>query len=201
MKIYGDVNFLQNYIEQAAIKLDTAFPANPVAGQLVFKSKTLYICVEISTDGIPVWCPLTKTLTAHTHIQTSSSATWTINHDLNTTHVNVMVYDTQNRVVIPEDVVINDDDTITVYLASAAQGKVVVLTGYFDGQSMPTYAYEHYQTNPSTTWVIPHGLGRSPIVRIFIGNQEVQPATITFDTVNQVTVTFSTAQVGQAKLI
>jgi hypothetical protein len=51
------------------------------------------------------------------------------------------------------------------------------------------------------SWVIPHALGRYPIVRIFIGNQEVQPETITFDTLDQVTVTFTTAQVGQAKLI
>jgi hypothetical protein len=200
MKVYGNVHFNQNYVEQMAIKLDTAFPASPVVGQLVFKSGILYICLEIN-DSVPVWCPLTNMISSHTHIQSNSASTWTVSHDLNTVDVNVMVYDSSNRVVIPNEVEIVDSSTVVVYLSSAAAGKVVVLSGAKEGQTPPSYVYEHYQTNPSTTWTIVHGLGRYPIVRAFIGNQEVQPATVTFDTVNQLTLTFSTAQVGQVKLI
>jgi hypothetical protein len=36
---------------------------------------------------------------------------------------------------------------------------------------------------------------------VFVGNQEVQPTTITFTNSNQVVVTFATAQVGYAQLI
>jgi hypothetical protein len=200
MKFYGDAQLQQNYISEAVVPLDTSFPVSPVVGQIVFKDRTLYICVEI-VNGLPVWCPLTKEITAYTYVQTTNSSTWVVNHPLNTGSVSVTVYDTQNRVIIPNEIVVNDNNTVTVYMGTPAQGSVVVLSGYFDGQTAPTYAYEFYQTNPSTTWVIPHGLGRYPIVRVFVGNQEVQPASITFDTLNQVTITFTTAQVGQAKLI
>jgi hypothetical protein len=201
MKVYGEVNFLQNAIENAAFKIDTAFPVNPVAGQVVFKNRTLYICAEISADNLPVWVPLTKQITAYTHTQASANSTWIISHGLNTTSVQVMVYDLQNRVVIPNEIEIINSGSVAVYLTSAAQGKAVVLTGNFEGVAAPTYAYEFYQTEPSTTWTVVHSLDKYPIVRVFIGNQEVQPDTVTFNTNNQLTITFSTAQVGQVKLI
>lgn len=200
MKHYGEVDLQQNYLRDAVIPLDTYFPIVPVVGQIVFKDRILYICVEISS-GLPIWVPLTNEITAYTHIQSTSAATWTVTHPLNTAHVSVTVYDTSNRVVIPNEVTVNSGSSISIDFGVAAQGKVVVISGQFDGQVKPTYTYEHYQTNPSTSWVIPHALGRYPIVRVFIGNQEVQPASITFDTLDQVTITFSTPQVGQAKLI
>lgn len=200
MKFYGEANLQQNNLRDAVIPLDTTFPAVPVVGQVVFKDRVLYICVEINS-GLPVWVPLTKEITAYTHIQNTSASVWNISHNLNTSNVSVTVYDSSNRVVMPNEVTINSSSSITVDFGTAAQGKVVVLSGQFDGQTKPTYAYEFFQTEPSTTWVIPHALGRYPIVRVFIGNQEVQPESITFDTIDQVTVTFTSAQVGQAKLI
>jgi len=201
MKIYGEVDLAAGTLVDAAFRLDTAFPASPRVGQVVFKDRVLYICTTISADGLPYWVPLTRQITAYTHVQSSASATWTVTHDLNTAMVNVMVYDTSNRVVIPNNIEIVDDNTVAVYLASAAQGRVVVLTGSLDGSAPPSYAYEFIQTTPSTTWTIDHGLGRYPIVRAFVGNQEVQPSTVTFTTANQVVITFATAQVGQVKLI
>jgi len=200
MKFYGDAHLQQNYLKDAVIPLDTHFPPLPKVGQVVFKDRILYICVEIAS-GTPIWVPLTNEITAYTHIQSAAASTWNITHPLNTAHVSVTVYDTSNRVVLPNEVTVNGPSSITVDFGQQAQGKVVVLTGTFDGQTKPTYAYEHYQTTPSTTWVIPHALGRYPIVRVFIGHQEVQPASITFDSLDQTTITFSTAQVGQAKLI
>lgn len=201
MKIYGEVDLQAGVLVDAAFRLDTAFPVSPRVGSVVFKDKVLYICTLISADGLPYWVPLTRQISAYTHVQSSASATWTVNHNLNTSTVNIMVYDTTNRVVIPNNVEIVNDNTVAVYLASAAQGRVVVLTGSLEGTAVPTYAYEFTQTTPSTTWTINHDLGRYPIVRIFVGNQEVQPNTITFTTANTVTITFATAQVGQAKLI
>lgn len=200
MKFYGDAHLQQNYLRDAVIPLDSIFPVSPKVGQVVFKDRVLYICVEINAS-IPIWVPLTNEITSYTHIQSTSAATWTVTHPLNTSHVSVTVFDTSNRVVIPNEITVNSASSITVDFGTAAQGKVVVITGHFDGQTKPTYAYEHYQTTPSTSWVIPHALGRYPIVRVFIGNQEVQPASITFDTLDQVTITFTTAQVGQAKLV
>ncbi len=200
MKFYGQAHLQQNFLREAAIPLDTTFPVSPVVGQIVFKNRILYICVEI-TGGIPIWVPLTNEITAYTHIQSTSASTWNVVHPLNTAHVSVTVYDTLNRVVMPNEITVNSGSSITVDFGTPAQGKVVVLTGHFEGQVKPTYAYEHYQTTLSNTWVIPHALGRYPIIRVFIGNQEVQPESITFNSLDQVTITFSTPQVGQAKLI
>lgn len=200
MKFYGEAHLQQNNLKEAVIPLDTAFPVSPKVGQIVFKDRILYICVEI-VDFVPVWVPLTREITAYKHIQNTNSATWVVNHMLNTQHVNVMVFDDLNRAVIPDGITIVDVNRVDVSFTSACQGKVTVLTGSFDGQTMPAYAFEFLQTTPSTTWTIVHMLGRNPIVRVFIGNQEVQPSTITFDNSNQVTVTFATPQVGQAKLI
>jgi hypothetical protein len=200
MKFYGDAHLQQNYLKEAVIPLDTFFPVIPKVGQIVFKDRILYICVEINS-GLPTWVPLTNQLTAYTHIQSVDSSVWTVNHNMNTANVSVTVYDTTNRVVIPGEVNVMGSNQVVVNFGSPAQGKVVVLTGTQDGQQAPTYAFEFYQTNPSTSWVIPHGLGRYPIVRIFIGNQEVQPESITFNSLDQVTIAFSTPQVGQAKLI
>ena len=200
MKFYGEAHLQQNNLRDAVIPLDTAFPISPKVGQIVFKDRILYICVEIQSD-IPVWCPLTNEVNCYTHIQSSSATTWVVNHPLNTTHVSVTVYDTNNRVVMPNEIILENAGRLLVDFGTPAQGKVVVLTGHFDGLPKPTYAYEHYQTNPSTTWTIDHGLGRYPAIRVFIGNQEVQPATVTFNTLDTVTLTFTSAQVGQAKLI
>lgn len=201
MKIYGNVELQQNFLKDAVLPLDNHFPVSPVVGQLVFNNRILYICVQLLNDNLPVWAPLTQTITSYTHYQTTSSATWLINHTLNSSEVQVMVYDTLNRVVIPSEIQINSASQVEISLGTAAQGSVVILSGVTQGNQAPLYAYEHYQTTPSTEWVITHGLGTQPIVRVFIGNQEVQPETITFDNVNQVTITFLTPQVGQAKLI
>jgi hypothetical protein len=200
MKFYGEAHLQQNNLREAVIPLDTTFPVTPVVGQIVFKDRILYICVEI-VSGLPTWVPLTNQITTYTYIQNTDAATWTINHTLNTQDMAITVYDTLNRVVIPGEVTIVNSSQVVVGLGTATQGKVVLVAGNLDGNQAPMYAFEFFQTNPSTSWSIPHNLGRYPIVRIFIGNQEVQPESITFDTVNVVTVTFSTAQVGQAKLI
>ena len=200
MKFLGTMDFQQNYLDNIAIRLDEAFPINPIVGQFVFKNKVLYICIEI-TNGLPVWCPLTKEITIYTHTQGIASETWTINHNLNTRGVIVTVYDSNDRVIIPDQIQVSNSNSVVVSVASNITGRAVVLTGHTDGNTAPSYAYEHYQTAPSTSWVINHNLDRNPIVRAFVGNQEVQPASITFTSPNTVTVTFSTAQSGYAKLI
>jgi hypothetical protein len=216
MKFYGNAHLQQNLLQEAVIPLDTAFPATPRVGQLVFKDRILYICVEITggsqvsgkptgviSGGLPVWVPLTNEVTAHYHIQSTPAATWTIEHELNTTHVVVMCYDDSpnRRKILPNEIVVLGNSDVEVQWSSAQAGKAVVVTGHLEGNRKPNFAYEHYQTTPSTSWVIAHGLGRNPLVRIFIGNQEVQPATITFNDLDTVTVTFTTANVGSAKLI
>lgn len=200
MKFYGDANLQQNELQNAVLPVETAFPVSPKQGQLAFVNSTVYICVSVA-GGLPVWVPLTREITAFTHNQNTESATWTINHGMNTTSVQVQIFDEGSRVVIPDEIQVLSPDAVQVSLAYPAGGRAVVLTGHFDGNVKPTYAYTFYQSDAESTWVINHGLGYNPIVRIFVGNQEVQPASITHDSTSQLTVTFNTAQSGYARLI
>ena len=200
MKFYGDANLQQNELQNAVLPIETAFPASPKVGQVAFVNSIVYICVSL-TGNLPVWIPMTREITAFTYNQATESDTWTITHGLNTTSVQVQIMDSLNRVVIPDEIEVLTPNTVQVTLGGAATGRAVVLTGYFDGLVKPTYAYTHYQSSASSTWVILHNLGYNPIVRIFIGNQEVQPASITHDSTNQVTVTFDSPQVGYARLV
>lgn len=200
MKFYGHANLQQNELQQAVIQIEEAFPASPKVGRLVFVNSILYICVSI-TNGLPVWVPLTKELTLYTHTQSLASTEWIINHGLNTTGVQVQVFDNQGRVVIPDEITVTDSNHVTIELNTAFVGRAVVLTGHNDGSVKPTYSYTHYQSVAESSWVINHGLGYNPIVRVFIGNNEVQPMAIEHNSNQTVTISFSQPYVGLAKLV
>lgn len=199
MKFFGHANLLQNQIQNAALETLTYFPDTPVAGQIAFVNSIVYICVE--SGSLPIWVPLTREITGYTHAQNTDAATWIIDHGMNTTSVNVQCFDTDNRAFIPDEIEVLTPNQVQVSFGTAISGRAIVLTGHFDGNVKPTYSYTHFQNVASTEWVINHGLGYNPIIRVFVGNQEVQPASIVHDSTNQTTITFSTPQVGYARLI
>lgn len=200
MKFYGHANLQQNELQNAVLPIETAFPVNPKVGQLAFVNSTVYICVALG-NNLPVWVPMTREITAFTYTQSTPSTSWAVAHGLNTTSINAQIFDAAGRTVIPDEIEIVDPNNISISFGAAFAGKVVVLTGHFDGNVKPTYSYTHFQEVAATTWTIDHNLGYSPIVRVFIGNNEVQPLSIVHNTTNQTTLTFSTAQVGVARLI
>jgi hypothetical protein len=201
MKFYGHANLQQNELQNSVIPIEERFPSTPKVGQLAFVNKILYICVDLTNGNLPVWVPLTRELTLYTHSQNTAQSMWTIKHNLNTTSVQVQVFDTSNRVIIPDEITIVDANTVTVDTHAPLSGRAIVLTGHNDGNVKPTYSFIHYQTEAATDWVINHGLGREPIVRVFVGNQEVQPLAIVHNSLNQLTVRFSEAFTGIVKLI
>lgn len=200
MRFFGHVNLQQNELQRAVIPIEEAFPVTPKVGQLAFVNQILYICVDL-TNNLPVWVPLTRELTLYTHAQNSASATWEITHGLNTTSIQVQIFDTSDRVLIPNEITVTTAQACTVTFSTPISGRAVVLTGHNDGNVKPTYSYMHYQTIANASWVVNHGLGREPIVRVFIGNQEVQPQSITHTTANSLTIAFAQAYSGIAKLI
>jgi hypothetical protein len=200
MKFYGSAELQQNYVTEPALAVESAFPTSPVVGQLVFTSGILYICVSLNS-GTPIWIPLTNEITAYTYNQPAASTTWTITHPLNTSAVQVMVYNLSSQVILPDSITINSNSQITITFGAGQQGKAVLVSGCLQGNQKPTYSYEYVQSSPSTTWVITHNLGRYPTVRAFVGYQEVQPQSITFNSLDQLTITFATAQTGFAGLI
>lgn len=200
MKFFGTANLQQNELQNAVLPIDTTFPNSPKVGQIAFVNSIVYICVSLS-GNLPVWVPLTREITAFTFNQSSADTGWNVFHGLNTTSVQVQVYDANGSTVIPDEITVVDPNNVYIGFTNAMIGKAVILTGHFDGNVKPTYAYTFYQSTASTTWTINHNLGYEPITRVFIGNQEVQPLSITHVNGNQMIVSFSTAQVGYARLI
>lgn len=200
MRHYGNINLQQNELQNAVIPLDTYFPANPKVGQLVFKDKVLYICVAIESD-LPVWTPLTQEINTYIHNQTFAATTWTISHPLNSGTVQVQVFGTDGKMVIPNEITIVDKDTVTVDFGIAFAGRAVVMIGSLDGNARQTYGFEYNQTSPSATWTVNHNLGYNPLVRVFVGNEEVQPSQIIHDSVNTTRIVFNSPYVGIAKFM
>lgn len=198
MKHFGDVALQSGCA--AILKSETAFPSSPTAGRIVFVDKRVWICAELS-GGQPIWVPLTNQIDTYLHTQQTSSDTWTITHNLNTGTPLVQVYDTTNKLVIPGDVEVTDNNNVSVTFGTAVSGRAIVMYGSITGSEVPTYAFTYTQTTLATTWVIPHNLGYYPIVRVFVGGDEIQPQSIVHDSLFQTTITFSTSRTGIARLI
>lgn len=60
--------------------------------------------------------------------------------------------------------------------------------------------YEHTQGAASTTWVITHALGKKPSVIVLASSGDTVIGDITYDSDNQLTITFSAAFSGTAYL-
>ena len=199
MKFYGNANLQQNLLQNAVLPLGSSWPTSPKVGELVFKDKILYICVAI--EDYPVWVPLTNEIAMYVHNQVDSAAQWTVEHNLNTTSPSVQVWGNDNKMLLVNEVTATGANTVVIDLGVAQAGRAVVVAGSQEGNTKPAYAFVYNQTSPSDTWTVNHALGYTPIVRVFIGIEEVQPLTISHPSNTQTIITFSTPQVGVAKFI
>ena len=67
-------------------------------------------------------------------------------------------------------------------------------------------SYNHNQVSASASWVITHNLNSdSVVVDVMVDNggnlEKILPQDIRVDTVNQITVTFSSTQTGRARIV
>lgn len=203
MKSYGHINFNDNQAQQMALQVESNFPDIPVVGRIVFKDKRVFICTEI-IGGVPAWVPLTNEIDTHVHrVPAANGAqTWTVTHNLNTPYPLVQVYDLNHSMLIPNAVEAIDNNTTNISFSYPQAGTAVLMHGN-DSLGVTRYnsAVEILQSSLSSQWVLDHDLGYYPIVRIFIGNAEVQPDSIIHTSVFQTVVTFSTPQLGVARLV
>lgn len=203
MKSYGHINFQQNQIQQVALEVESNFPAQPVAGRLVFKDRVLYICAEIAL-GTPVWIPLTHEINTHIHVENSPQWTWNIQHGLNLGTPLVQVYDQEsNSMVIPNAIDVIDADNVQVTFNTAIAGRAIVMGGILSGHGndRPIYGYEHTQTNLATVWTVNHGLGYYPDARVFVGATEILPLAISHPSLFTTVIEFSSPQTGIARFV
>jgi len=215
MKFHGDVDFASaesalGQIKQPGIGLETSFPESPIVGRIVFVSEQVWICVALST-GIPVWVPMTNKRDTHVHTQSSTSATWAIAHNLNTVNPIVQIYDdTTQKLIIPDDVAIVDNNNVTATFSISLTGRAIVMygdptIGVVEGALVlqpDQVTFTHTQSVGSTAWVVTHNLGYYPITRVFLSTDvEIQPLSIVHDSIFQTTISFSSAQTGRAKFV
>lgn len=66
------------------------------------------------------------------------------------------------------------------------------------------HPYDHTQSVASSTWTIIHDLGRYPAIDVYTtingDTQKIMPLSIVYDSPNQVTVSFTSARAGTARL-
>ena len=200
MRVVGDLDLGGNTLYGVTIENTENYPVSPKPGRFIFKDKRAMMCVELS-GGIPVWVPLTQELTMMVHNQSTPASTWVIEHQFNTTNVIVQALDVNNLSIIPASIDTSVINQVTIdFGGSSIPGKAILISGVLDGLPKPNYAYSQEFTNTSTV-VVTHGLGYNPIIRVFIGNYEVQPASIAHDSTTQATITFSSPQTGVVRCI
>jgi len=220
MEIYGDLNFKEvGQLVAAALQEESmaqfpdavaSFAVGAIKqGRLAFFNNRVWIAVILTANGSPVeeiatWVPITNEINAHVHTQPVASTLWTVSHNLIAGTPAVQVYDNTNEMVIPTNIIPIDSNTVSIEFDTPVSGRAIVLKGIFDGNQPQAqlFAFEETISVASNTWVIGHGLGRYPIVRVFLDtNEEIQPASIVHDSLMQVTITFSSAQVGTVRLV
>ena len=213
MKIHGDLDFQNvNELQQVKLGVESSLISSPEVGRLAFVDSKVYICIEATT---PIWVPMTNVISSYVHTQDTSSETWNVAHNLNTGTPIVMVYDEQPDYIIPADIepVDNNNLTISFSTGNGTAGKAIVATGgesnFFGITSAdssllagPQQAFTHTQTGGSTSWVVQHGLGYYPIVRVFTAaNIEILPAEVIHNSKFTTTINFSSSQSGRARFV
>ncbi len=214
MLIHGDLDFQnENEIQRAKLGVETSLISSPEVGRLAFVDSKVYICIEATT---PIWVPMTNVISTYVHTQDTSSETWTVQHNLNTGTPIVMVYDEQPDYVIPADIEPQDNNSLTISFSAGngIAGKAIVSTGGeadFLGLTSadspllgtPQQVFLHTQTSGASSWVVQHGLGYYPIVRVFRASddQEILPAEVVHNSKFTTTINFSSNQTGRARFV
>ena len=229
MEIYGDLDFKEvGQLVAAALAPESpeqfpdvtaSYALNAIKqGRLAFFNSRVWIAVELTaTNGSPgtqevaTWVPITNEINAYIHVQAVASDTWTIVHNLKSGTPVVQIYDETNLLVIPNNIEPTSQNQVEVTFITPVTGRAIVLSGDFDGVSRSEnpqqFALEIVQSVASDTWVISHGLGYYPLVRVFVPtgspaeDQEILPESIVHNSTAQLTITFSTDRTGRVRLV
>ncbi len=213
MEIYGNLDFQNvNEIQRAKMEVETSLISSPEVGRFAFVDSRVYMCVEATT---PIWVPMTNVITSYIHTQNTSSETWNVAHNLNTGTPIVMVYDDQPDYIIPANIEPVDNNNLAISFSSGngTAGTAIISTGgesnFFGvtaGDSpllqTPQQTFSHTQSSGSASWVVQHGLGYYPIVRVFTAaDVEILPAEVIHNSKFATTINFSSSQTGRARFV
>lgn len=193
MKVWSILNFAEGGIKNFRFTEQEDFPANPKPGMTIFKDRRLLLCVSL--EDLPTWVPLTQQLTMYRFKQVSSSSRWEVKHGLNVSTPIVQCYDEAGGVIQPTEISLVDENNMVILFSEPVAGTAVFLAGIEMGLPAPSVAFTASFTDLAQ-WVVVHNLGYRPAVRVYKGNNEVQPQSIVHDNVNQLTITFTEPESG-----
>ncbi len=174
------------------------FPANPSVGEIILKDKKVYICVEL-VDGMPLWVCMVNEVSMYRHDQQVAALEWTIVHNLNTNYTIVQVYDNSGQQVIPDSINSGVANQVTVSFNMPVAGVAIISAGNLMGLPRENYAFTGNYSGQ--TWVVQHNLGYNPNVSVIVDGYVLQPESIVHNDVNQLTITFTSAQVGSVRCV
>lgn len=198
MKVLGNLDLQGNVIKQLRVDMETGFPAEPKPGRFLFRAedRTLYVCAEIE-GGLPLWVPCAQVKDMFRHTQPTAALEWVVPHGLNINPVLLQVYDSEGNWVIPDAIICTNPNSAIVRFNTPTAGIAIAIRGEMFGVRASDVAYSQDFTN-QTSWVVAHGLGRNPDIKVYVDGFMVQPASIVHDSTMQATVTFTTPQSGVA---
>lgn len=125
-----------NFNALATAHIGSSAPSDPQEGwRWIDTSDALNIKFKIYLSG--VWRTVINDLEGgavspvainkYTHLQTSNSTQWIVQHNMGTEHVIWAAYDASDGALIPNTVQIDSEDQVTFNFATAQQGKAIII--------------------------------------------------------------------------
>lgn len=200
MEVIGNFDFKGKGKLLRPVLADGEFPLDPSVGEVLFKDKKIFICVEIETNT-PFWVQLTPELNTYRHDQTVAAMGWTVQHNLNTNIGNVQVYDALGKQIMPDEIDCSMLNTAVIKFAAPTAGVALMLVGdTVTGQVRANVAHVE-SFSESLVWVVVHNLGYHPNITCISDSFVVQPASIVHDSTMQATITFSSLRSGSVRCV
>jgi hypothetical protein len=106
------------------LSAEESFPSSPSIGQFCFTDGILYIYATLK--DLTTWYPLTNKSLYYVHSQGVASTSWSIEHNLNSKNLIIMVYDYDDVMQLVSDITFTDNDNIILEFTEATRGRAVI---------------------------------------------------------------------------
>lgn len=195
LTMFGGLDMQGNALSHVVLGDDSAGVQYAVPNRVAVVDGRLLFAIAYGQSVL--WVPLLQERNTYIHQQDAASAVWTVPHGMNSAKVIVQVYNSQNQLVVPDNIEGIDSDTVEVTFAEAITGHAIVMIGNLDGMTKPDVAYELPVTVASAQITVDHVLGYAPVIRfITTDGFELLPQSVQHTTTNQTVLTFTSPVTG-----
>ena len=157
---------------------------------------------------ISIGSGITSTLAGdrYLHTQSNVSSSWVITHSLDFKYVNIDVYDSNDRILLPQTITAQDANTTVVTFATPTSGNAIISKGgatvNLENINIDSSRYLHIQPTAATMWSVTHSLEYDyPSVTVYDGSDNIIiPDEITRVSNNTLTISFASAESGNAHI-